>query len=126
MSKASIQTLADWNILDANPTFAKSFWQYDAGFMRVLMSTPRLACQQAWNARDACLEAAKKWLASAWSSVDYEAMTKEDHELEMLKDMPLEARLGPEDIAKTYWDLHTQSRRGFINEVDIWPILKKW
>lgn len=38
---------------------------------------------------------------------------------EMLKDMSMDARLGPDDIAKTYWDLHTQSRRGFTYEVDI-------
>lgn len=45
---------------------------------------------------------------------------------DMLKDMAMEARLGPEDIAKTYWDLHTQSRRGFTNEIDIRPMLEKW
>lgn len=45
---------------------------------------------------------------------------------EMLKDMALDGRVGPEDIAKTYWDLHTQSRRGFTYEVDIRPMLEKW
>ena len=45
---------------------------------------------------------------------------------EMLKDLDANARLGPEDIAKTYWDLHTQSRRGFTSEVDIRPMLEKW
>lgn len=45
---------------------------------------------------------------------------------EMLKNMAWEARLGPDDIAKTYWDLHTQSRRGFTNEVDIRPMHEKW
>ena len=45
---------------------------------------------------------------------------------ERLKDVPYEARLGPEDIAKTYWDLHTQSKRGFTNEVDIRPMNEKW
>lgn len=45
---------------------------------------------------------------------------------DMLKDVAMDARLGPEDIAKTYWDLHTQSRRGFTNEVDIRPMLEKW
>jgi NAD(P)-dependent dehydrogenase (short-subunit alcohol dehydrogenase family) len=45
---------------------------------------------------------------------------------EMLKDLDMNARLGPEDIAKTYWDLHTQSRRGFTSEVDIRPMLEKW
>ena len=45
---------------------------------------------------------------------------------EMLKDMAPEARLGPEEIAKTYWDLHTQGRRGFTNEVEIRPMLEKW
>jgi NADP-dependent 3-hydroxy acid dehydrogenase YdfG len=45
---------------------------------------------------------------------------------DMLKDMPWNARIGPEDIAKTYWDLHTQSRRAFTNEVDIRPMLEKW
>jgi NAD(P)-dependent dehydrogenase (short-subunit alcohol dehydrogenase family) len=44
----------------------------------------------------------------------------------LLKDVAWEGRLGPEDIAKTYWDLHTQSRRGFTNEVDIRPMLEKW
>ena len=45
---------------------------------------------------------------------------------EMLKDLSMDARLGPEDIAKTYWDLHTQSRRGFTSEVDIRQMLEKW
>jgi NAD(P)-dependent dehydrogenase (short-subunit alcohol dehydrogenase family) len=45
-----------------------------------------------------------------------------------LADMGLawEARLGPEDIAKAYWDLHTQSKRGFTNEIDIRPMHEKW
>ena len=45
---------------------------------------------------------------------------------DMLKDLPLDARVGPADIAETYWNLHTQSRRGFTNEVDIRPMLEKW
>jgi NAD(P)-dependent dehydrogenase (short-subunit alcohol dehydrogenase family) len=45
---------------------------------------------------------------------------------ERLKDFSPEARVGPEEIAKTYWDLHTQGRRGFTNEVDIRPMLEKW
>lgn len=43
-----------------------------------------------------------------------------------LKDMPPEAKIGAEDIAETYWNLHTQSRRCFTNEVDIRPMLEKW
>lgn len=45
---------------------------------------------------------------------------------EMLKDLSMEARLGPEEIAKTYWNLHTQGRRGFTNEIDIRPMMEKW
>jgi NAD(P)-dependent dehydrogenase (short-subunit alcohol dehydrogenase family) len=45
---------------------------------------------------------------------------------EMLKNLAWEARVGPEDIAKSYWDLHTQGRRGFTNEVDVRPMHEKW
>lgn len=45
---------------------------------------------------------------------------------EMLKELSPDARVGPEEIAKTYWDLHTQGRRGFTNEVEIRPMLEKW
>lgn len=45
---------------------------------------------------------------------------------ERLKDFSPEARVSPEEIAKTYWDLHTQGRRGFTNEVDIRPMMEKW
>lgn len=45
---------------------------------------------------------------------------------QMLKEMSWNARVGPEDIAKTYWDLHTQGVRGFTHEVEIRPMLEKW
>ncbi|KAH9820906.1 putative oxidoreductase, short chain dehydrogenase/reductase family [Teratosphaeria destructans] len=45
---------------------------------------------------------------------------------EWLKDMPPEAKIGADDIAETYWNLHTQSKRCFTNEVDIRPMLEKW
>lgn len=43
-----------------------------------------------------------------------------------LKDMPAEAKIGAEDIAESYWNLHTQSKRCFTNEIDIRPMLEKW
>lgn len=43
-----------------------------------------------------------------------------------LKDMPAEAKIGAEDIADAYWNLHTQSKRCFTNEIDIRPMLEKW
>lgn len=43
-----------------------------------------------------------------------------------LKDMPAEAKIGAEDIAESYWNLHTQGRRCFTNEIDIRPMLEKW
>lgn len=45
---------------------------------------------------------------------------------EWLKDMPPEAKIGPDDIAETYWTLHQQSKRCFSNEIDIRPMLEKW
>jgi len=43
-----------------------------------------------------------------------------------LKDMKAEAKIAPDDIAETYWNLHTQSVRCFTNEVDIRAMLEKW
>lgn len=43
-----------------------------------------------------------------------------------LKDMPPEAKIAAEDIAESYWNLHTQSKRCFTNEIDIRPMLEKW
>lgn len=45
---------------------------------------------------------------------------------EWLKDMPPEAKIGADDIAESYWNLHTQSKRCFTNEIDIRPMLEKW
>lgn len=45
---------------------------------------------------------------------------------EMLKNVDMKGRVGPDDIAKTYWDLHTQSRRGFSFETEVRPMLEKW
>ena len=45
---------------------------------------------------------------------------------EMLSSLDDNAKVGPDDIAETYWNLHTQSKRGFTNEVDIRPMLEKW
>ena len=45
---------------------------------------------------------------------------------EWLKDAPPEAKIGAEDIAESYWNLHTQSKRCFTNEIDIRPMLEKW
>lgn len=43
-----------------------------------------------------------------------------------LEGQPPEAKIAPEDIAETYWNLHTQSKRCFTNEIDIRPMLEKW
>ena len=43
-----------------------------------------------------------------------------------LKDMPPEAKIGADDIAEAYWNLHTQGKRCFTNEIDIRPMLEKW
>ncbi len=43
-----------------------------------------------------------------------------------LKDQPPEAKIGADDIAESYWNLHTQSKRCFTNEIDIRPMLEKW
>jgi NADP-dependent 3-hydroxy acid dehydrogenase YdfG len=45
---------------------------------------------------------------------------------EWLKDMPAEGKIGAGDIAETYWNLHTQGKRCFTNEIDIRPMLEKW
>ena len=45
---------------------------------------------------------------------------------EMNKDKPDEATIGPEDIAETYWSLHTQGKRRFTYEIDIRPMLESW
>jgi hypothetical protein len=45
---------------------------------------------------------------------------------EWLKGQPAEASIGSEDIAEVYWGLHTQGRRGWVNEVDLRPMLEKW
>ena len=45
---------------------------------------------------------------------------------ELLKSLDENARIGPDDIADTYWNLHTQTRRGFTNEIDIRSMLEKW
>lgn len=45
---------------------------------------------------------------------------------EMLKDWDPNAAIGPDDIAETYWNMHTQTRRGFTNEIDIRPMMEKW
>ncbi|KAI5362723.1 putative short-chain dehydrogenase/reductase SDR, NAD(P)-binding domain superfamily [Septoria linicola] len=45
---------------------------------------------------------------------------------EWLKDQPPEAKIAAEDIAESYWNLHTQNKRAFTNEIDIRPQLEKW
>ena len=45
---------------------------------------------------------------------------------EMLRSLPYEARVGPDDIAEAYFNLHSQSKRGFTNEIDIRSMLEKW
>jgi NAD(P)-dependent dehydrogenase (short-subunit alcohol dehydrogenase family) len=45
---------------------------------------------------------------------------------EWLKDAPPEGKIAANDIAETYWNLHTQGKRCFTNEIDIRPMLEKW
>ena len=45
---------------------------------------------------------------------------------EWLKDQPPEAKIDADAIAEAYWNLHTQSKRCFTNEIDIRPMLEKW
>jgi len=49
-----------------------------------------------------------------------------DRMKEYLKNHPAEASINPNDIAEAYWNLHTQTRRGFTFEIDIRPSLEKW
>ena len=42
------------------------------------------------------------------------------------KNIPAEQKIDPEDIAEAYWNLHTQSKRCFTNEIDIRTSLEKW
>jgi NAD(P)-dependent dehydrogenase (short-subunit alcohol dehydrogenase family) len=49
-----------------------------------------------------------------------------DFTKEWLKGQPPEASIQCEDIAEVYWGLHTQGRRGWVNEVDLRPMLEKW
>ncbi|KAF2152295.1 NAD(P)-binding protein [Myriangium duriaei CBS 260.36] len=43
-----------------------------------------------------------------------------------LKDMPPEAKISAQGIADAYWNLHTQPKTTFTNEIDIRPMLEKW
>jgi NAD(P)-dependent dehydrogenase (short-subunit alcohol dehydrogenase family) len=45
---------------------------------------------------------------------------------EWLKGQPAEASIASEDIAAVYWELHTQGRRGWVNEADLRSMLEKW
>lgn len=45
---------------------------------------------------------------------------------EWLKDQPPEAKIDADNIAASYWYLHTQGKRCFTNEIDIRPMLEKW
>jgi len=45
---------------------------------------------------------------------------------EWLKDMPPEAKISADGIADAYWNLHTQPKTTFTNEIDIRPMLEKW
>jgi len=39
---------------------------------------------------------------------------------------PMKGKIGADDIAEAYWNLHCQSLRAFTNEIDIRPMLEKW
>ncbi|KAF2716021.1 NAD(P)-binding protein [Polychaeton citri CBS 116435] len=39
---------------------------------------------------------------------------------------PLTYKIGADDIAESYWQLHAQSKRAFTNEIDIRPMMEKW
>ncbi|KAI1842734.1 hypothetical protein JX265_005061 [Neoarthrinium moseri] len=82
MFRASTMVLAGPGILESNPGFAKKFWQYDAGFMKLLLGNPRFACRQAWDARDHCLEATKRWLANGWAKMDWQAASQQNPDWE--------------------------------------------
>ncbi|KAK6827835.1 hypothetical protein PG987_011176 [Apiospora arundinis] len=82
MFTASTLTLVGPRILDSNVGFAKTFWKYDAGFMRLLLGTPRFACREAWDARDQCLEATKRWLGDGWANTDWSSIALEDPDWE--------------------------------------------
>ncbi|PNS18428.1 hypothetical protein CAC42_6245 [Sphaceloma murrayae] len=45
---------------------------------------------------------------------------------EWLKDQPPEAKISAAGIADAYWNLHTQPKTTFTNEIDIRPMLEKW
>ncbi|SMQ51633.1 unnamed protein product [Zymoseptoria tritici ST99CH_3D7] len=45
---------------------------------------------------------------------------------EWTQGMAPEAKIAADDIAESYWYLHTQSKRCFTNEIDIRPMMEKW
>ena len=62
---ASTTTLVGPRIIEYDPKFANSFWEYDAAFMTLMQGIPRIMRRGGWAARDRCLEATKEWLATA-------------------------------------------------------------
>lgn len=45
---------------------------------------------------------------------------------EYIQGKPAEASIDSAEIAEVYWGLHVQGRRGWVNEVDLRPMLEKW
>ncbi|KAJ4344727.1 uncharacterized protein N0V89_012471 [Didymosphaeria variabile] len=60
----------------------------------------------------------------AWANIDgpIDIPGRDDYR----KNLPAEQKINPDDIAETYWSLHTQSKRAFTNEIDIRTSLEKW
>ena len=81
MFTASTTTLAGPQILK-HSTFVRAFWDYDAAFMTLMQGTPRFIYRKGWEARDQCLEATKKWLASARANVNWETVSRDNPDWE--------------------------------------------
>lgn len=45
---------------------------------------------------------------------------------EWMKDAGPDAKISPDGIADAYWNLHTQPRSCFTNEIDIRPCVERW
>ena len=70
-------------------------------------------------------EFAPEGIHVAWANIDGPIDIPEKNN-EMRQKLAPEAKIDPDDIAQTYWDLHCQSNRCFTNEIDIRAMLEKW
>ena len=77
--RAAVESMCGPYLIDLSPTFVEDFWVFDHNILSFFKGFPRFLMPRAWNARERCLQAVRKWHQFANESQSNGSNEEEDN-----------------------------------------------